>query len=94
MAISYEAKKGKVDMVKEAWVTMPAGDEIRAARSEPSPYDFGFVPAMGRLLMTHPRIGGAFSQLFAEIMFAPGVLSRAEREMVAAVAAAAQDCYY
>ncbi len=81
-------------MVKEAWVMMPAGDEIRAARSERSPYDFGFVPAMGRLLMTHPRIGRAFGQLFAEIMFAPGVLSRAERELVAAVAAAAQDCFY
>ena len=31
---------------------------------------------------------------FAEVMFAPGALSRAEREMVAAVASAAQDCEY
>ena len=81
-------------MVQEAWVTMPTADEVRAGRGERSPYDFGFVPAMGRLLMTHPRIGKAFGALFAEIMFAPGALSRAEREMVAGVAAAAQDCFY
>jgi AhpD family alkylhydroperoxidase len=28
------------------------------------------------------------------VMFAPGSLSRAEREMIAATAAAAQDCHY
>ena len=38
--------------------------------------------------------GGAFGALFGEIMFAPGDLSRAEKEMVAGVAAAAQDCFY
>jgi AhpD family alkylhydroperoxidase len=27
-------------------------------------------------------------------MFAPGALTRQEREMIAGVAAAAQDCYY
>jgi AhpD family alkylhydroperoxidase len=32
--------------------------------------------------------------LFTEVMFAPGSLSRAEREMIAATAAAAQDCHY
>jgi hypothetical protein len=31
---------------------------------------------------------------FATIMFGPGALSRPEREMVAGVAAAAQDCFY
>jgi alkylhydroperoxidase/carboxymuconolactone decarboxylase family protein YurZ len=31
---------------------------------------------------------------FYEIMFAPGALDRAEREMVAAVASAAQDCEF
>jgi Carboxymuconolactone decarboxylase family len=53
------------------------------------------LPAMGRLLRTHGRIGKAFSQLFSEIMWAPeGILSRQEREMIAGVAAAAQDCHY
>ena len=80
--------------MQDAWVTMPAESEIRDARSERSPYDFGFIPAMGRLLMSHPRIGPAFGAPFAEIMFAPGVLSRAEKELVAGVAAAAQDCFY
>jgi Carboxymuconolactone decarboxylase family. len=48
---------------------------------------------MGRLQATHPPIGRAFSALFRQIMFEPGSLRRQEREMVAAVTAAAQDCY-
>jgi len=32
--------------------------------------------------------------LYNEIMRGPGSLSRQEREMIATVAAAAQDCYY
>jgi AhpD family alkylhydroperoxidase len=32
--------------------------------------------------------------LLRQIMFEPGNLNRQEREMVAAVASAAQDCYY
>ncbi|MCI0818694.1 MAG: carboxymuconolactone decarboxylase family protein [Chloroflexi bacterium] len=40
-------------------------------------------------------MGPAFSALFAQIMFSPdGKLTRHEREMVAAVAASAQDCFY
>ena len=36
-----------------------------------------------------------FVALFGEIMFSPlGALDRREREMIAAVAAAAQDCHY
>jgi hypothetical protein len=77
---------------RQAWVQLPDPGEIRPSRQG---YSFGFVPGMGRLLRAHPRIGRAFSTLFAEIMFSPeGVLSRREREMVAAVAAAAQDCTY
>ena len=49
---------------------------------------------MGRLLATHERIGRAMQAAFYEIMFAPGALTRAEREMLAAVASAAQDCQY
>ena len=52
------------------------------------------LPAMARLVMSHPRLGPAFGQLFAQIMFEPGSLSRRERELVAAVAASAQDCFY
>ncbi len=59
-----------------------------------SPYNFGYRSEMGPLLSAHPRIGPAFWALFSEIMFTPGALTRAEREMVAAVAAAAQDCHY
>ena len=49
---------------------------------------------MGRLLSAHPTIGPAFDNLYEEIMRGPGYLSRQEREMVATVAAAAQDCEY
>jgi hypothetical protein len=85
----------------EAWVRIRSNDELRAMReanaappAQRPAYDFGFFPAMGRLLMAHPRIGAAFGSLFQQVMFAPGHLSRREREMVAAVASAAQDCHY
>ncbi len=76
---------------REAWVRIPTPSE-RAAMG--SSYNFGFVPAMAGLLMAHSEIGPAFRALYQQIMFAPGALSRAEREMTAAVAAAAQDCFY
>ena len=60
----------------------------------PNPYDFGFTPNMSRLLLAHDEIGPRFRALFAQVMFKPGALTRAEREMVAGVAAAAQDCFY
>ena len=80
----------------DAWVKMPIEAELRAQRPSTlhNPYDFGFLTRMERLLLAHGEIGRAFLRLFWQIMFAPGHLSRAEREMVAAVAAAAQDCHY
>jgi alkylhydroperoxidase/carboxymuconolactone decarboxylase family protein YurZ len=80
----------------EPFIHLLSQEEVRA-RMPPgfkSPYDFGFIGGMGRLLASHPRIGPAMQRAFAEIMFAPGQLDRAEREMVAAVASAAQDCQY
>lgn len=80
--------------VPEAWVKLPDPAQM-GQLAQASPYFFGFVPAMGRLLASHPEIGQHFMGLFAEIMFSPDrSLSRREREMVAAVAAAAQDCFY
>jgi hypothetical protein len=83
--------------VSEAWVRILSEPQMRALipAGETVAYDFGFIPAMGRLLMAHERIGPAFVNLYRQIMFAAdGALSRQEREMVAAVAAAAQDCHY
>jgi alkylhydroperoxidase/carboxymuconolactone decarboxylase family protein YurZ len=81
---------------QQAFITLPTPDELRArpSGSRPSPYNFGYVGGMGRLLAAHPRIGPAMQAAFYEIMFAPGALDRAEREMIAAVASAAQDCDY
>ena len=80
----------------EAWVSIPTEEE-RRAQLPPGPasgYDFGFLPAMGRLLAAHTSIGPLFGALFRQLMFEPGHLERQEREMIAAVAAAAQDCHY
>jgi hypothetical protein len=81
----------------EAWVAIPNETERRAqvpAGVRAGGYDYGFLPAMGRLLSVHQEIGPAFGNLFRAVMFGPGQLSRPEREMVAAVAASAQDCRY
>jgi alkylhydroperoxidase/carboxymuconolactone decarboxylase family protein YurZ len=79
---------------EDAYIPLPSVEAATAARPDDHPYNFGFVGAMGRLLMAHPRIGPPFQALFGEIMFAPGALDRQEREMVAAVAASAQTCFY
>ena len=77
----------------EAWVRLPDAQSL-APLFENHPYNFGFVAAMGRLIAAHDSIGPLFAALFNQIMFTEGALSRPEREMVAAVAAAAQDCHY
>ena len=81
-----------------AWVDLShVGDLYSVMRSAAvrHPYDFGFMPAMARLIAAHGRIGPAFSGLFSQIMFSSdGRLTRHEREMVAAVASSAQDCFY
>jgi alkylhydroperoxidase/carboxymuconolactone decarboxylase family protein YurZ len=82
--------------VPGAWIALPSDEEVRALMpaDRRHPYDFGFVAGMSRLIRSHDRIGPAFGTLFAQVMFAPGRLERREREMIAAVAAAAQDCHY
>jgi alkylhydroperoxidase/carboxymuconolactone decarboxylase family protein YurZ len=83
-------------MSDDAFIVLPNDEEMRAQGYgvRPHPYDFGFIPGMSRLRAAHPRIGPKMGELFREVMFAPGDLTRAEREMIAAVASAAQDCRY
>src|SRR5947199_2861979 len=82
---------------QKPFVELPTEEEIRArigsGGSRPT-YDFGFISGMSRLLGAHPRIGNAMRGAFYEIMFAPGALCRAEREMIAAVASAAESCEF
>ena len=83
--------------VREAWVSIPTEEEHRASLPPGAAggnYDFGYLPAMGRMQAKHSAIGPLFGALYRQIMFGPGELDRQEREMVAAVAAAAQDCRY
>ena len=80
---------------QQAWIRLPTEDELRqGAPASRSPYNFGFVGAMGKLMAAHPGLGPTFGAHFQAVMFGPGVLSRAEREMVAAVTSAAQECFY
>ena len=83
------------DTPRDAFIELPARDSIKPPPAGAGGYNFGFVANMGRLLRAHTRIGPRFQALFGEIMFSPeGALDRREREMIAAVAAAAQDCHY
>ncbi len=78
----------------DAWLALPGEAEVRALMPPDMPYDFGFLPAMARLVMAHEQLGPLFGALFGQIMFVPGSLSRRERELIAAVTSAAQDCHY
>jgi len=83
--------------VPEAWVRIPSEGERRSQLPPGAPasaYGFDFIPAMARLQVAHDKIGPALGALLRQIMFEPGHLTRQEREMVAAVASAAQDCHY
>ena len=85
------------DPQQNAFIRLPTEEELRARTPSGGgklSYDFGFISGMGRLLAAHPRIGAAMRDFFYEVMFAPGALDRAEREMVAAVASAAQSCEF
>lgn len=77
-----------------AWVQTPPEEVVRAYVGRGHPYDFGFIPAMSRLVAAHAEIAPFFGALYRRIMFGDSVMTRRERELVAAVAAAAQDCHY
>lgn len=80
----------------EAWIELPSEEEMLASFPTDHPYSIGAgrVPAMARLIGAHRELAPYFQRLVARIMFGPGALERTEREMVAAVAARAQDCHY
>lgn len=86
------------DAVPEAWVAIPSEEDVRAAMGgEKHPYEIlmgGVIPRFFRLVLAHDVIGMPYASLIGTIMFSPGALTRAEREMVAAVATSALDCYY
>jgi hypothetical protein len=77
----------------EAWIRLADPDDVHLPAGHP--YQFGFVAGMSRLISAHPRIAAVWRPLYREVMFAEeSALTRAERELVAAVAAVAQDCFY
>jgi hypothetical protein len=84
--------------VRDAWVELVPREEIarRLAAAPPGSvlYDFGFVHNMSRLMRTHPRLAATWGPHVLAVMGEDGALTRSEKELVAAVAAAAQDCHY
>ena len=97
MANQENAPGFEQEFEREAWVSIPTESEHRVGLppgARGGNYDFGYLPAMGRLQARHKEIGPLFGALYRQVMFGPGELDRQEREMVAAVAAAAQDCRY
>ena len=82
----------------EAWVKLPSDAEAHAAvGGETLPYETlmgGVVLRITRLILAHRLLGKALLNHIKVVMFGPGALSRAEREMVAAVTSAAQNCHY
>ena len=91
------SKENQPEFKREAWVSIPTEEQHRASLppgARGGNYDFGYLPAMGRLQAKHGEIAPLFGALYRQVMFGPGELDRQEREMVAAVAAAAQDCRY
>ena len=60
--------KKEPTMSQQPFIALPSEAEIRArvaAGAPRSPYDFGFVGDMSRLLAAHPRIGPAMQRAFA-----------------------------
>ncbi len=47
-----------------------------------------------RIHGVHARVMRLHYDLYRELMYAPGPLSRAQREMIAVVVSAANDCHY
>ena len=76
----------------DAWVELPPRELLEQFGV---PRYHGFIPQMYRLVAAHPRIARRFAALSDEVMRAePSSITVAEREMIAAVTAAAQDCFY
>ena len=75
----------------EAWVGLPSREVLKSFGVDDH---HGFIPAMFRLVAAHGRVALQFAALTDAVMAASGELSRQERELVAAVTAAAQDCFY
>jgi uncharacterized peroxidase-related enzyme len=64
--------------------------EHYAAAAERAGKVFNIVKAMS----LRAGVLGASIELYREIMFGPSPLSRTERELLAVVVSAANDCYY
>ena len=75
----------------DAWVRLPSRDTLKKFGVQEH---HGFIPAMVQLVAAHGRVALQFGALSEAVMGAPGVLTRQDRELVAAVTAAAQDCFY
>ena len=54
----------------------------------------GKVWQIVRVTSLHPEATQSALRLYSDVMFGPGALSRAERELIATVVSRANDCHY
>ena len=54
----------------------------------------GYVAQVLRLMSVEPRVLAASVNMYLELMYRPGGLSRAQCELIAVVVSRANNCYY
>lgn len=78
------------------WIrTIPPKEAGGALRRiyEASQHDFGFIPNIRRALSLNPEALRAYTQLSGAV-YGSGPLSERERELIATVVSALNDCHY
>ena len=80
-----------------AWLRVPADhevpDEVKEVWREPSE-KLGFVPNVLRIFALRPAHLLGWWHYYDELLRGESGLSRAQREMIAVVVSAANDCHY
>jgi alkylhydroperoxidase family enzyme len=78
-----------IRLVAEDEAEGPLAQQYEAARGRA-----GKVYNIVKTMSPNPRVLGASMRLYLEIMRGPSPLSRTQREMLAVVVSAANDCFY
>jgi alkylhydroperoxidase family enzyme len=74
--------------------TPPVGHSYIATHEDQEPDRADPRSNIARINDVHPGMGRRVHDLFAELMFRPGPLSRSRREMIATVVSSENGCHY
>ena len=88
-ALGQNPPVAHIRLIGEEEATGPLADEYEAARKRAGKV-FNIVKSMCH----NPQVLSRSMELYKAIMFGPSELSRAERELLAVVVSAANDCHY